>query len=101
MAPQHSDAEPLDESFELHGGNVARQLLGAPCGDNDHWRACLQEAADISLQNAEVLRICDDLFAAGSDLRTATAVRAYAESTFLTVSQPPAIALLRGMRDAC
>lgn len=100
MTFRNSHLDPQGSPLERYGGYVARQLLGTPEGGVEDWRVYLQQAADVSQQDPEVLRVCDELFASGSDLRTTMAIRAYAESTALTVTHAPATTFLHGMRNA-
>jgi hypothetical protein len=82
-----------------HGAQAGRALaLGQPSG-TDGWWAAAQAAADLSGQDDDVLRICDELFAAAADLRTPAAVRAYARSTRAVVESAAAETFLRGMHS--
>ncbi len=91
-----------DRAMAPHGRQVARVLRQNRLGDADGgtgWRGALQVAADQSRQDHEILRLADELYSAAPDLTASAGVRAYAESTLLTVTGPAAIWFLRGMLD--
>jgi hypothetical protein len=81
----------------MAGCLVARSILCGESAGPAGWHRALDAAVALALDDRELLRIADELFAAARDLRTATGVRVYAESTAATVVGCEALAFLDGM----
>lgn len=84
------------------GKQVARGLIDGHAGDAEEktgWRGALQDAADLSRQDAGVLTIADEIHRAAHDITTPTAVCAYATATLEVISMGPGAWVLRGMLE--
>ncbi|WP_026910442.1 hypothetical protein [Patulibacter minatonensis] len=98
----HAPHDPAqhDAAMAHYGSRVARALLRDEPGDAEGgsgWRGHLQIAADRSGQDAGILQIADDVYAASTRLAGQGVLRAYGEVALMTVGTVAGESFLRGL----
>lgn len=84
------------------GKKTAAALLVQDPGDPNEqtgWRGALQDAADVSRHQPDVLQVADDLYRDGHTMTSPIAIHRYVTTTVQTILDGPGHWLLRGMLE--